>query len=188
MKFKMAPNSLFAVLLRNPWWISFLIVGVFALASMALLPKEYVALGVMGSFPFIVIGCVAGWRQWHAPSPTVLANTLERVANMAWPEFANALDAAYTAKGFSVQRLKGPAADMQLDKGGNITLVSCKRWKAAVQGVEPLRELVAAQGKLKADQCLLISLQAPTAVAQKFAKEQCVALCHGDALAVLLNS
>ena len=29
MKFKMAPNSLFAVLLRKPWWVSFVVAAVF---------------------------------------------------------------------------------------------------------------------------------------------------------------
>ena len=38
---KMAPNSLFAILLRSPWWISVGIALVFALASKALLPAEY---------------------------------------------------------------------------------------------------------------------------------------------------
>jgi restriction system protein len=33
-------KSLFAVLLRSPWWISFAVAGVITLASGALLPKE----------------------------------------------------------------------------------------------------------------------------------------------------
>ena len=56
---KMAENSLFAILLRNPWWVSFGIVGVFVLGSTALLPKDYVAVGIMGAFPFLVIGSMA---------------------------------------------------------------------------------------------------------------------------------
>ena len=39
MKFKMAPNSLFAILLRSPWWISLAIAAVFAGASRALLSE-----------------------------------------------------------------------------------------------------------------------------------------------------
>jgi len=39
MKLKMSDNSLFAVLLRSPWWISLLVVAGFTLLSFALLPK-----------------------------------------------------------------------------------------------------------------------------------------------------
>ena len=39
MKLKMAPNSLFAILLRKPWWVSIALVGVIALAARALVPQ-----------------------------------------------------------------------------------------------------------------------------------------------------
>jgi len=49
MKFQMAKNSLFAVLLRSPWWISIAVAaGIFALAKM-LLPFRLGAGGVVGS-------------------------------------------------------------------------------------------------------------------------------------------
>ena len=38
MKFKMAPNSGFAILLRSPWWVSFAIAAVIVLLCGALLP------------------------------------------------------------------------------------------------------------------------------------------------------
>jgi restriction system protein len=40
VKFKMAEKSLFALLLRSPWWISFVVVGLIVLAAGALLPAE----------------------------------------------------------------------------------------------------------------------------------------------------
>ena len=69
MKFKMAENSIFAILLRNPWWISFLIAAAFSLLCAALLPKHLVIFGMMGAFPFIITGAVALKRQWGKPSP-----------------------------------------------------------------------------------------------------------------------
>ena len=65
MKFKMSPNSLFAVLLRSPWWVSFALMGLFSLAAVALLPRDYALAGVLGTFPFFAVGCIAAWRQWH---------------------------------------------------------------------------------------------------------------------------
>jgi len=41
MKLRMAQNSLFAVLLRSPWWISFLVALVLVAATQALLPAQY---------------------------------------------------------------------------------------------------------------------------------------------------
>lgn len=73
VKFKMSSNSLFAILLRSPWWVSFALVGVFSLAAAALLPRDYVLVGLLGTFPFFVVGCVGAWRQWRAPSAARMA-------------------------------------------------------------------------------------------------------------------
>jgi restriction system protein len=176
MKFKMAPNSLFAVLLRNPWWISYAIVGVFVLASSALLPKEYVAVGIMGSFPFLVIGTMSAWRQWRAPDPKQVAQALKMAGEMSWREFSLALEKGFQRQGFTVGRIANGPADFRLEKAGQVTLVSCKRWKAANLGVESLRELVATRDTLGADRCTVISLRPLTDTGAKFAKSNQVAV------------
>ena len=68
MKFKMAPNSLFAVLLRKPWWVSLAVAAAFALVALALLPVDLKVVGALGALPFLGISVVALVRQWHAPS------------------------------------------------------------------------------------------------------------------------
>jgi restriction system protein len=188
MKFKMAPNSLFAVLLRNPWWVSYGLVGAFVLASTALLPKEYVAVGIMGALPFLVIGTMSGWRQWQAPDPAQVTQTLQKVGEMSWLEFSEALEAGYQRRGFAVTRPKSGAADFTLEKAGQTTLVSCKRWKAANQGVEPLRELVASRDALGADRCTVISLRPLTDSAQKFATSQGVVIMGAVELSQLISA
>ena len=56
MKFQIAKNSLFAVLLRSQWWISFAIAaGIVALVK-AVLPSIPVSYAVFAALPFIVIG------------------------------------------------------------------------------------------------------------------------------------
>ena len=68
MKFKMAENSLFATLLRSPWWVSlFLAVAVGAVAA-ALLPASYRLVGALSGFPFAVIAVMAAWRRRGLPS------------------------------------------------------------------------------------------------------------------------
>jgi restriction system protein len=188
MKWKMSKNSLFAVLLRSPWWASLLIVLVFVLASSALLPAEYRPFGMMGALPFLGIGLYRAWQQWQAPNPTRVARALERAAEMPWRDFSAVLQQAYKRQGFDVALLPGTAADLKLTQSGRSTLVSCKRWKAAVHGVEALRELVAAKQSLDADQCTYINLGAVSVQAQRFAKEHGITLVSGQALACLILS
>ncbi|MEO6294072.1 MAG: restriction endonuclease [Burkholderiaceae bacterium] len=172
MKFKMAEKSIFAILLRSPWWISFLLVAVFCLASYALLPPQYVPFGAMGAIPFVVIGIMALKRQWGQPSPAKVQAELTRLAALNWRDFSAELEAKLVKQGFEVTRLTGGVADFKLEKAGHITLVSAKRYKAATHGVEALQALVAQQEALGADKAMYVCLSAVTAQAAKFAKEK----------------
>ena len=182
MKFKMAKNSLFAILLRSPWWISFCIVAVFTLASIAVLPKEYVGFGVMGGLPFLVIGLMAARKQWRAPSSARVAEALAQAGDMSWRDFSGQIERIYGQQAYAVTRLNSSAADFQLDKGGHTTLVSCKRWKAANHGVEVLRDLVAAKNAKGAQHCRHLSLVPVSDTAQRFAAAQGVTLLTEEAL------
>ena len=186
MKLKMAKNSLFAILLRSPWWISFIVVAVFVVVSGALLPEPYVGFGMMGAMPFVVIGFIASWRQWHAPSSVRVAEALGQAGAMSWRDFSNAVEQAYTHQGYAVMRVNAAAADFSLVKGGRTTLVSCKRWKAASHGVEALRDLASAKVAHGADQCTYISLGSVSDNARRFATAQGVVLVSGDELAQLM--
>ena len=96
----MAENSLFAILLRSPWWASLGIAVALALLMRLLLPQEYAVAGMLGSFPFVVIAAIAAWKQLRAPSASQLAQTLERLQAMNSREFADAIEAAlYVATG-----------------------------------------------------------------------------------------
>jgi restriction system protein len=188
MKFKMAEKSLFAILLRSPWWLSFCLVALFALASKALLPNQYVGYGVMGGFPFLVIGCIALWRQLKAPNAERVAAALSQASAMSWRDFANALEQGFKGQGYTVARLSATSpADFKLEKGGRTTLVSARRWKAATQGLEPLKELVALKEAQSADQCSLVSLNDFTDNARAFAKQNGVGLIAGEELAELMS-
>jgi restriction system protein len=183
MKFKMSQNSLFAVLLRSPWWVSFVVMAVVAMLAAAVLPKAYVPVGVLGATPFFVIGLVAAWRQRNAPSAAALESMHARISSMPWRDFANAVEKACVAKGYVVTRLQGTAADFRLVKKGTVTLLSAKRWKASNQGVEPLRELVAALPTQDAGAAMWMSLEPVSESAQRLAKAEGVVLLSGTALA-----
>ncbi len=177
MKFKMAPNSLFAVLLRNPWWMSFALAAAISAVCAALLPKELSIFAVLGTIPFLAVGCVALKRQWNMPSAAALQAENERLSGLPWAVFSKELQTKFEAQGFQVERLQGKAsetADFRLSKAGQTTLVSAKRYKAASHGIEPLQALVAQQGLLGADKAMYVCLGALTEQADAFAREKSV--------------
>ena len=176
MKFKMAPNSLFAILMRNPWWISLLIVIVFSLLCLAILPKNMVIFGIMGTFPFFITGIVAFKRQWGVPSPAKQQAELDRLSALSWRDFSAELEAKFVKQGFEVTRLNSGTADFKLEKGGHISLVSAKRYKAATHGIEALQALVTQQEAQGAEKAMYVCLGGVTAQAGKFANEKGVVL------------
>ena len=188
MKFKMSEQSLFAILLRSPWWISLALAVGFALLARALLPAEYFVFGVMGGFPFIVIAVMAAKRQWHLPSVKRVEQTQQAISALAWPGFATLLEKAWLAQGLAVQTHKGAGADFELREGAvGYCLASCRRWKAATVGVEPLRELSAAMERADVPDGLFISLGVVSDQAVRFAKDHRIRLLGLSELAVLLQ-
>jgi restriction system protein len=158
MKFKMSEKSLFATLLRAPWWVSFLVMLAVALVAGALLPDAYKTAGMLGAFPFFVIGVMAAWRQRNAISANQIQELVEQARGMGWRDFSVLVEEALRQQGFVVTRLAGGPADFQIEKNGRITLVSAKRWKAATVGAEHLRELLAERESRDAFSCTCMSL------------------------------
>ena len=94
MNWQLNENSLFAILLRSSWWISFAIAGAVTAVAVALLPDAYKGFGAMTGLPFVVIGAIAAWRQLQAPSAARIDRTLAAVRGMSWVEFSRAVEAA----------------------------------------------------------------------------------------------
>lgn len=185
MKFKLNERSLFAVLLRAPWWVSLLIVLLFGLVARALLPPQHALVVLLGTFPFWVIAAIAAWRQWRAPRGAALEAALARAAAMNWRDFAAWVQASYARQGYTVTRVDGEAADFQLARQGQLSLLSCRRWKAASHGVEALRQLQAACDKQGA-RAVYLSLAPVSEAGARYAGETGMQLLHGPALAQLL--
>ena len=158
MKFKMSEKSLFATLLRAPWWVSFLVMFGVALVAGALLPEAYKIAGMLGAFPFFVIGVIAAWRQRNAISASRIEELVEQARRMGWRDFSVLVEEALRQQGFVVTRVNDGPADFEIEKNGRITLVSAKRWKAATVGAEHLRELLAARESQDAFSCSCMSL------------------------------
>ncbi len=183
----MAPNSLFAILLRSPWWISFAAAAGIALLCGALLPAHVAPYAAVGVLPLVIVGGMAAWRQWQAPSAARVEAALATAAAMPWRDFCAALERAWQAEGQNVQRLDGQPADLRLERGGQTVLVSARRWKAATHGAEPLRELHAAVQAQEASAGVYIALQGQVSEnARDFARSHGLVLMESAALAALL--
>jgi restriction system protein len=145
MKFEMAKNSLFAILLRSPWWASAGIALAIGVVAAALLPEAYRVIGALSGLPFAVISAMAAWRQRQLPSAARIEQTQQAVAAMAWPAFANLLEQAFRRDGYAVQRGPGQPVDFVLERQGRRLLVSARRWKSAHTSLEALRALQSAR-------------------------------------------
>jgi restriction system protein len=188
LKLKMAENSLFAILLRKPWWISLAIAAALALSARLLLPAQYAVAGMLGSSPFVVIAAMAAWRQRGAPSAAQSEQLLQRLQSMSTREFAAVLEAALRSQGHEVRPLKSPGADLELDKGGRRTLLSLRRWKAASTGVEPLRELQSARVQQQADAGIYVAAGDVSDKARSFARDTNIRLIEAAELVQLLHA
>ena len=117
MKWQMNENSLFAILLRSSWWVSFAIAAALTAVAVALLPEPYRFFGAVTGLPFFVIGCIAAWRQFQAPSTARIDSTLAAVRAMSWVEFSRAIEAAYRRDGYDVTAVNAAAADFEDPEG-----------------------------------------------------------------------
>ena len=185
MKLEAHPNSLFARLLRSPWWVSAAVAAVtFALARLVLSKFDQPGLyAFFVALPFAVIATWVGAKQLRAPSPAKLAARLEDLRAMDWPAFATAVEEAYLRDGYKVLRLEGAQADFEVEKAGRRALLACRRWKASRVGVEPLKALAAeAKARYVAD-CAWLAAGELSETARAYAVEQRIRLIEGSGLA-----
>ena len=186
MSFKLPPNSLFAILLRSPWWGSLSIAFVLAFFGQFLSKENFALFIVPAMIPFVGISLWVGWKQWQLPSSAQVEATLVAVAAMPWRDFSEAMSQAYQREGYEVKPASG-AADLVVEKGGRKSLISCKRWKAASHGLEPLRELKAMRQAEVANEAVYVTLGEIQQAAREFAEEHGIVLLQGEALARFLR-
>ena len=184
MKLEMHKNSLFAILLRSPWWISLAIAGLIFAGLRLWIPAMY---AVFMALPFAAIGFYAAWQQLRAPSAEAVGKKLEVLRAVDWEVFSGVIEAAFRRDGYGVADLAGADADFELTRGGRTTLVSCKRWKVARTGIEPLRQLQAARRKREAQDCIYVAAGDITENARAYAAENNIRLLHGAELIKLLK-
>jgi restriction system protein len=193
--FKVSENSLFAILLRSSWWISFAVALALLLLVRLFVPEEYLLPASSLALPFLIIGGIVAWKQFKRPGAKRVAATIEAVTAMTWREFSVLVEQAYRREGYTVAPLAG-SADFRLDKTVDLgsmgkkdktTLVCCKRWKAASHGLEPLRELDRQLEAENAHEAFYVALDGVTDKAREFAGKHRIHLVGGPELTTLLR-
>ena len=185
--FKMSDKSLFAVLLRSPWWMSFALAVAVGAACFKLFPDRFAVVGALSGLPFAVIGGIAMWKQRGIPNPARIEATLQTLSALSARDFAAALEAAYTKDGYVVTKITASGADLSIAKAGRTALVNSKRWKAATHGIEPLRELAAAMEAQDANQGVYVAVNALSDAARTFASKNSIRVMRGTELALLMK-
>lgn len=183
----MAENSLFAILLRSPWWISMAIAVGVVLLAIAILPRDLRIIGAVSALPFVFIGVLAIRRQWRLPGKARISTTREAVDAMPWAAFASLLEASFRRDGYTVRRGTHTAVDFELERDGRKMVVCARRWKAARTGVEPLRALQSARKAAGAADALYICIHEISEQARPYAVEHGIAVWQAAELALALR-
>jgi restriction system protein len=184
----MAENSLFAILLRSPWWISLGIAAAIALGAVALLPDAWKWYGAFAAAPFVVIAAIAGWRQLRAPGAATIERKLTEVRAMTASQFAQAIEQRLRADGFSVTPVSHAEVDFEARRASRLTLVGCRRFKAARAGIRPLQDLQAAMQAREADDAMYFAVGELTDQARQFATRSRIRVVQGADLGAWLSS
>jgi restriction system protein len=179
-------RSLFFTLSRSPWWLSLLIAAALFMLVRQFVP-DYAALA--STLPFLGIAGYAGWRQSRVLSPKRAGEALAAMRALPWQEFAAMMEAAFRGEGYAVVSLGRGVADFQLSKGGRVALASCKRWKVAQTGIEPLRELSLSKEQAGAGECIYVTAGDLSQKARQFAAENKIRLlCDAELVQFLAQA
>lgn len=186
MKFKMAEHSVFAILLRKPWWVSGLIAVAVTVISVLALPPVVKPAGFFAAIPFFAIAGMSAWKRRHLPSAAKVEAVTATVSAMPWSTFAQALQAGFERDGSTVKRLDGARADFELTRAGHTAVVSARRWKAARTGVEPLRALLAETRSRGANESIYVSVNEISDTARAFARDNRISVIAAAEIARLM--
>jgi restriction system protein len=178
-----AKDTLFHILLRQPWWITVLVAFAIFWIAHAIHPMiaPFVAL------PFAVLAIYIGFVQWRRGGPLDEAATLATLRAMPWEEFSTVVADAYRRQGYRISAASGRGYDFKLEKDGRVTLLQCRRWKVNQVGPGPVRELARAVEQHEASRGICLAAGEFSAPARRAAASEPVTLVSGSELVALIG-
>src|ERR1043166_3390102 len=131
-------------LVLGPWWISLAL----AFIAYAVLKntRPFAPLAPLVGFVLIAIAIISALRSLANRRMLDRQTGLDSLRELPWKRFEDLLGEAYRRQGYRVTETLGGGADggvdLVLHRGGKITLVQCKRWRAQQRvPVQTVREL-----------------------------------------------
>ena len=180
----MAQETLFNILLRQPWWVTLLVaVAFFAIAHVIFPP-----IAPFFALPFVVLSGYIAYRQWRGRSSVNADERLAELRAMSWDEFSAIMANSYRRNGYAVEPARNAAYDFTLSKDGRVTLLQCRRWKVNQVGVAPVRELADAVSREDAYKGICVAAGAFSEPARKLTASEPVTLVSGLELVQLVGS
>src|SRR3954463_7857444 len=121
----MAQQTLFTILLRQPWWVTLLVAfALFAVVHAVFPPRApFVAL------PFAGLSVYIAYRQLRGSAGVDAGERLALIRPVDWQELSALIGEAYKRQGFAVPASSTAGYDFTLTKDGRATLLQCRRWK-----------------------------------------------------------
>src|SRR5437660_491589 len=110
----MAQQTLFRILLRQPWWVTLLVAfGLFVIAH-AIFPP----IAPFMALPFALLAFYIGYRQWRGAAAVGTDERLAQLRAMSWEEFSALVADAYRQQGYDVSKASAAGYDFTLTKAG----------------------------------------------------------------------
>jgi restriction system protein len=176
-------ETLFHLLLRQPWWITLLVAIAFFWIAHSIFPP----IAPFFALPFVLLSAYIGYRQFRGRSPVDAAERLAALRAMSWEEFSATIAEVYRRKGYEVERARDDAYDFVLKQDGRITLLQCRRWKVNQVGIGPVRELADAVSRTDAYKGISIAAGAYSEPARKLTASEPVSVISGLELVELVG-
>ena len=180
----MARETLFRILLRQPWWISVLVGAILFGVTELIYPPVAFFMAV----PFLVLAALVAYKQFRGTAAVDVDERLAALRGMSWENFSLVMAEAYRRQGYTVTAAADAAFDFELMKKGRRTLLSCRRWKVNAVGVAPLRSLSEAVERRDAYNAICVAAGSFSTNARDYAATQPLTLVSGAELAALVGS
>ena len=179
----MARETLFNILLRQPWWVTLLV----AFAMFAVAHAVFPPVAPFMALPFAILGVYIGFRQWRGNAGADAGERLEAIRAMTWEEFSGRVTEAYKRRGYTIDPSNNPAYDFRMTSDGRTTLLQCRRWKVNQVGIGPVRDLANAVSREEASRGICIAAGDFSEPATRLSRTEPVALITGAELVELLG-
>ena len=192
-----------------PWWVSVVLSVTVYLTLTYVAPRiEFAPTGsrtiLKNIFeaapqvaPFLALvlilpATVSAYNAWRKRRLLDKQASLNSIRSLDWKTFEELVGEAYRRQGYAVSENPGAGPDGGIDlllrRGGDLTVVQCKQWRAQKVGVEKVWELYGIQVAQHAAKSILITSGFFTQEAQNFAADKPIDPVEGSHLLVLIRN